>query len=153
MIFQNTHTKVYGFLLLALPKFIKYNIISYIEPSHIIDINFEAMINELYAYKIDNDIEFDKKLKKMIVCVLTGLMEKKYNRKSVSNVFHTFEEAQQFANLYNKQVKIISNTNEDDIYTKDEKYKRLIEELNIMMNNKESLRIYKKNINNGLDMV
>ena len=48
MIFRNTTNKLYDFLLKALPVHIQYQIIYYIEPSHIVDINFEKNISDLY---------------------------------------------------------------------------------------------------------
>ena len=88
----------------------------------------------------------------MIVNILTGLLEKKYNRSCVPNIFHTYEEANEIAKLCNKTVKFISNTNENDLYTNEDQKSSLMEELRIMKENKEKYKKFKSNWDNDVKL-
>ena len=135
MIFRNNYNKVYGTLLNQLPKYVKYEIIYYIEPSNIVNVNFENHIKELYNNSIDNDKEYDMKLKKIIINVLTGILERKYNRKSITNIFNNYNDAKEFADLYNVTVRIINNKSEKQIYDNAQLEMDLYEELKALNNN------------------
>ena len=58
------------------------------------------------------------KLKKIIINVLTGILEKKYNRKSITNIFNNYQDAKAYADLYNQKLRVINNKTDKQIFNK-----------------------------------
>ena len=81
-LFNYNECRCYGILLLNLPSSVEYEIKYFIKPHKIIDVNYERIINELYNLKIeDNDEIIDKNFKKLIINIITGLLEKNITEK------------------------------------------------------------------------
>ena len=71
-----------------LPKNIEYDIIYYRRPSSLIEVDFKTPIEELYKKDFSsNNEEVEQKIRKYLVNVITGLLEKKYNYKINNNIF------------------------------------------------------------------
>ena len=62
-------------------------------PSQVLKVKCKQAISELFKSSISPDEEQNNKIKKTIANITFGLMEKSYNRKSVSRIFDNVEEA------------------------------------------------------------
>ena len=106
ILYPNLFNMTFGFTLQNIPND-SYKIIYVMRPSNIYDVNFKNLVDELYKVKIDNDDDFDKILKKSIVNVSTGLLERKYNKKSNVSLFFNYDDAYNYARLFKGKVKPI----------------------------------------------
>jgi len=98
IIFDSVYARVYGFVLMYADEIgIKYTIIYMRKYSKLEDANFEDTIKQLF----END-KIDMSLRKKIANATTGLLEKKRNRKNVTKVYDTYEEAQDMQLLFMK---------------------------------------------------
>jgi hypothetical protein len=108
ILYPNLYNLTFGFTLLSLSSDVKYEIEYFMRPSHLIDVNFKTIVDELYKSKIDFESdEADKIIKKNIVNISTGLLEKKYNKKSNVSLFLNHEDALNYARYFNAKVKPI----------------------------------------------
>ena len=105
---NNIYNRCYGFKLIVLSNIIKFRIIYVQKPSSIIEVDFKKHIDDVYNTKIDNDNDVDLSLKKQLINVPTGILEKRYNKKSKVSLFKNRSECQNAAKLYNGKVKTIS---------------------------------------------
>ena len=62
-------------------------ILYYKTPSQVLKVKYKKAISELFKSNISPDEEQNNKIKKTIANITLGLMEKSYNRKSVSRIF------------------------------------------------------------------
>ena len=146
MLFQTDYNKCFGFLLLALPETVKYDIIYVQKPSKIIDVNFKQLIDDLYSCQISDDKAFDLKLKKYIANVCSGLLEKKYNRKTHTKIFRDHNDAYNYAKMYGAKVSIISKYDIDQLDDMDIELQKELKE--IKKSNKNALDI---DVNENID--
>lgn len=96
ILFPQSVARVYGFKLkssLELLKHVHYSIRYYRRPSSIYSVDYKAAIDEVYETKIHSDDATDKTLKKYIVNLTTGLLEKKYNKQAHCFAFRDSNEA------------------------------------------------------------
>ena len=96
ILFPHTVSRVYGFKLKAVKSFldtIYYEIRYYRRPSSIYNVDYKNAIDELYQTKIHETSDVDKTLKKYIVNLTTGLLEKKYNKQAHCFAFRDSNEA------------------------------------------------------------
>ena len=78
-------------------KFLKqvsfqYEILYYKMPSHVYEVNYHDIINQLWKLKISDKEHEDKKLKKLIANVNIGLLEKGTNKRQQSYIFNSLNE-------------------------------------------------------------
>lgn len=100
LIFDKIFDRVYGFVLLdAKAKGIEFTIKYVRKYSKLEPVNFKKAVSDLY----ESDIHEDSK--KYIVNKTTGLLEKKFNRKGVTKIFNTYEEAQMYQIKYSDKFK------------------------------------------------
>lgn len=92
ILFPSEVSRCYG-LKLKFAKSIEYTIISFKRPSNRVACDFTKLVNELYDTEIDADKETDNELKKKIVNVILGVVEKKSNKRSTSQVCTVYEDA------------------------------------------------------------
>ena len=79
---------VYGKYLKELVKRgVVMKILYYKTPSQVLKVKYKKAISELFKSNISPDEEQNNKIKKTIANITFGLMEKSYNRKSVSRIF------------------------------------------------------------------
>jgi len=109
LLFKNNICRVYGLLLKYLPNDVIYDIIYFIKASVIKEVNYSILINDLYNKIIidKNDEKNDKHLKKNVINIITGLLEKNSNIKTQSLIFKNLQDAVNYKNKINlKNVKI-----------------------------------------------
>lgn len=70
------------------------------QPSFIKNVNYKALIDELYSTRISDDDSQDTYIKKMIANVNIGLLEKSINRKSKGFIFDSLDECQFYQSQY-----------------------------------------------------
>ena len=75
------------------------NIVAFKKPSIIRDVKYKSYIEELYATPLAVDEELDQRLKKNIVNVATGLLEKSENKAGQTYMFNSLSEC-----LYYQQI-------------------------------------------------
>lgn len=94
-IFNQKITRVYGFLLLKL-KF-SYRVIYFRKPYKLVETGskFKDLIEDVYS-----NTKLHKNIQKKIVNVVTGLLERKVNKKHETQIFRKLEDAEFYANKY-----------------------------------------------------
>jgi hypothetical protein len=108
---------------------IKYKIIYFRKPLNITEVNFKSPVDKLYESKISDKLfnkeEFEalstedkyyylneeNKMRKAIVNITTGLLEKGKNKSNLSKIFHTYDEAKYYALKYDGYVLPVRRTN------------------------------------------
>ena len=86
--FNKKFNLVYGKYLKELVKRgVVMKILYYKTPSQVLKVKYKKAIGELFKSNISADEEQNNKIKKTIANITFGLMEKSYNRKSVSRIF------------------------------------------------------------------
>ena len=92
--FNKKFNLVYGkHLKQLISRGVVMNILFYKQPSHIHKVKYKKAIDELYSANISDDKLEDNKIKKTLANIAFGLLEKSYNRKSVSRMFDGIKEA------------------------------------------------------------
>ena len=135
IICREKYTRLYGFLL----KYVKnYKIIYVKHPSNIIDVDFKKPIEELYKTEICKNEEKDKICKKNIVNILTGLLEKKHNKKSTSLIFKNIKEAICYKNKYDGKAYVITENTEEENKKEEKKEEEMVIDLNQVSETEES---------------
>lgn len=99
ILFNKEISRVFGFVLKC-DKNIKYEVLYYRRPSKIENVDFASAVDTLFKNK---QITYDDK--KNIVCITTGLLEKKKNTAYLAKIFENFNEAQCYALKYTGDVK------------------------------------------------
>jgi hypothetical protein len=100
--------RCYGIKLINLPKCVKYNIINVCRPSKLMDINLKKSIDELYNKNLSDIPEYDQLLKKHIVNVCTGLLEKKYNKANNVTLFDDYKKCLSACKYFGGSLKTIT---------------------------------------------
>jgi hypothetical protein len=113
ILFPYTTTRIYGYVLNRI-DLKRHNIIisAYKKPSKLVESNSADLINELWNTEISNDSREDSMIKKDIFNINSGLLDKKYNKRTFSKVFRSFDEAFYYQTKYGgKILKITDNEN------------------------------------------
>jgi len=82
-------------------------IIAYKEPSTVKQVNYKALVEELFNTSISDDPDEDIYIKKLIANVNIGLLEKSCNRKQRSYLFEDFAELRHYQAEYGGQINLI----------------------------------------------
>jgi len=103
LFFNKIYSTVYG-------KFLKHlindvEVIAYKEPSHIKNVSYKKIANELYNKNFSDDADEDKFIKKTVANVNFGLLEKGTNRNQRSYIFDTPEALQRVLRWFCLSVK------------------------------------------------
>ena len=112
------YNRIYGFKLKQMKKD-DYEILYYIRPSNIANVDFNKAVDDLYNTDLNNI-----NVNKYICNKITGMLEKKYNHKSVSKLYTNIDEANHYKNLYGGEINAIS----DDLYLLVRDTKKLVRE-------------------------
>ena len=81
-------------------KDIQIRILFFRRPSKLNKTNSDKYIDDLYKMKISDNVQEDNEKKKFIMNKNLGLIEKKYNKKSITKIYHTMTEAQYYQIKY-----------------------------------------------------
>ena len=98
-VFLNLFNKKYNLIYGKYLKQVEVNdlkILYYKTPSFIHDVNYNELVQELWGKSISEHEELDKLIKKLIVNVNIGLLEKTENTSQKSTVFKNLKEASNF---------------------------------------------------------
>ena len=68
-------------------------ILFYKKPSHLHKVKYKRAIDDLYRANMSDTKEEDNKTKKTLANIAFGLLEKSFNRKTVSKMFDGIKEA------------------------------------------------------------
>jgi len=93
ILLSDTYTRVYGFMIPFID--FDYKILFYRKPLNIKEVDFKTCIDELY-----NNESIKVEDKKYIVNCITGLLEKKTNKKSITKIFTDPQEAEYYCIKY-----------------------------------------------------
>lgn len=121
ILFPRLHDRTYGFVLKNISSDIEYTITHYWRPSKLVPINSKKMIDEIYSIT-----DIPRKLLKHIPNVTLGMCEKKSNKKSITRIFYSYDEALHYQSIYGGKIYIFDNHFIDNQYKNDEesfKYK------------------------------
>lgn len=103
ILFNDKYSRVFGYVLKQIQ--IKYKILYFRTPLNVEEVNFENPVKELYLKPVKNEI------KKAIVNIVTGLLEKKQNKAELSKIFQDYNEAHYYSIKYDG--KLLPLLNED----------------------------------------
>lgn len=92
ILFPESVSRVTGYKLNRI-EFKDYTILHYKRPSKLVQSNSKELINKLWATKISQDSREDIQSKKDIFNIISGLLEKKQNKKSLTKIFKNYDEA------------------------------------------------------------
>ena len=122
ILFKKTYSRCYGYKLNRISDDIQYNILFYRRPSRLNKSYSDKYIEDLYNIKIsENNLE-DIEKKKFIMNKNLGLIEKKYNKKSITKIYHTMKEAQYYQIKYGGNIYRVTHTEfQDQELTQEEK--------------------------------
>ena len=122
VLFPDIISRVTGYKLNRI-DYTKYTILSFKRPSKLVKSNSKDLIHNLYKTVISDDHQIDMSSKKDIFNICSGLLEQKYNKKSVSRVFKNFDEAFYYQAMVGGTIRVIGNTDEDydEIFGNNEK--------------------------------
>ena len=88
-------------------------ILFYKKPSHIHKVKYKKAIDELYSANISDDKLEDNKIKKTLANIAFGLLERSYNRKSVSRMFDGIKEALHHQKKYGGKIYLMDEVEMD----------------------------------------
>jgi len=114
ILFGSVYSISYGYKLMNLNDNIQYQIISFCRPSNVVKSNNKKIIDELYKCKISEDEDEDIYLKKSIVNINTGIIEKKYNTNQLTKIFKYEREAKYYSYLYGGSVHAMKDIETND---------------------------------------
>lgn len=99
LIFNKRYSRTYGYVLSEINN-ISYDILYYRRPEKVEKVNYAEAVNELF-----NNQKIGTEEKKQIVCITTGLLEKKRNTSYFTKVFYDYDEANCYAIKYNGELR------------------------------------------------
>ena len=119
-IFDKVIDRVFGFVLMELNEvgLLKDNIkiLGFVRPSNIIyETNYKKHIENMFNTQISDDKKINTKLINHIVHKFTGIMEKKFNKRTNTKTFLTPEECFFYKGTEGGKIHIIDNEEELDI--------------------------------------
>ena len=92
--FNKKFNLVYGkHLKQLISRGVVVKILFYKKPSHIHKVKYKRAIDDLYRANMSDDREEDNKIKKTLANIAFGMLEKSFNRKTVSRMFDGIKEA------------------------------------------------------------
>ena len=92
--FNKKFNLVYGkHLKQLISRGVVVKILFYKKPSHLHKVKYKKAIDDLYRAEMSNDREEDNKIKKTLANIAFGMLEKSFNRKTVSKMFDGIKEA------------------------------------------------------------
>ena len=121
ILFRNIYNRCCGYKLNRIPKEIKYEILYYRKQSALQVSNSKELVNNLWNKKISNIEQNDITLKKSIVNIVLGKLEKRKNKKSITKLFKNYDEAFYYQSKYGGTVypiyesKEINNENKEEV--------------------------------------
>jgi len=99
------YTRLYGFVLKQVNH--KYKIIYVKKPSHILDVDFKKIIDELFMVNFCDDTQKNLLCAKNIINMILGIIEKKQNKKTTSIICKDINECCYYKHLYNGEVSVM----------------------------------------------
>ena len=92
--FNKKFNLVYGkHLKQLIGRGVVVKILFYKKPSHLHKVKYKKAIDDLYRANMSDDREEDNKIKKTLANIAFGMLEKSFNRKTVSKMFDGIKEA------------------------------------------------------------
>ena len=82
-------------------------ILFYKKPSHRHKVKYKKAIDDLYRANMSDDREEDNKIKKTLANIAFGLLEKSFNRKTVSRMFDGIKEALNHQKKYGGEIYVM----------------------------------------------
>ena len=126
ILFRKTYSRCYGYKLNRMSKDIHISISYFRRPSKLNKTNSDKYIDDLYKMKISDNVHEDVEKKKFIMNKNLGLIEKKYNKKSITKIYHTMTEAQYYQIKYGGHIYKVSETKYEEYeLTQEEKIEEL----------------------------
>ena len=106
--FNKKFNLVYGkHLKQLISRGVVVKILFYKKPSHIHKVKYKKAIDDLYRANMSDDREEDNKIKKTLANIAFGLLEKSYNRKTVSKMFDGIKEALNHQKKYGGKIYVM----------------------------------------------
>ena len=108
--FNKKFNLVYGkHLKQLISRGVVVKILFYKKPSHLHKVKYKKAIDDLYRAEMSNDKEEDNKIKKTLANVGFGLLEKSFNRKTVSRMFDGIKEALHHQKRYGGRIYVMDD--------------------------------------------
>ena len=108
--FNKKFNLVYGkHLKQLISRRVVVKILFYKKPSHLHKVKYKKAIDDLYRAEMSNDKEEDNKIKKTLANIGFGLLEKSYNRKTVSRMFDGIKEALHHQKRYGGRIYVMDD--------------------------------------------
>ena len=108
--FNKKFNLVYGkHLKQLISRGVVVKILFYKKPSHLYKVKYKKAIDDLYRAEMSNDKEEDNKIKKTLANIGFGLLEKSYNRKTVSRMFDGIKEALYHQKRYGGRIYVMDD--------------------------------------------
>lgn len=92
ILFNDKYSRVFGYVLKQIK--VNYKILYFRTPLNVEEVNFQNPVNELYSKPVNSQI------KKAIVNIITGLLEKKQNKGELYKIFEDYNEANYYSIKY-----------------------------------------------------
>ena len=106
--FNKKFNLVYGkHLKQLISRGVVVKILFYKKPSHIHKVKYKKAIDDLYRANMSDDREEDNKIKKTLANIAFGLLEKSFNRKTVSRMFDGIKEALHHQKKYGGKIYVM----------------------------------------------
>ena len=148
LLFNRKYDRVFGNVLMyAKTKGIEFKIKYVRKYSKLVDVNYNLAVDELFNVLESKDAKF-------LGNKTTGILEKKYNKRTITKIFATYDEAVAYQLSYGKDSRIVVVSDEKEIT--DESSRSLYQEPK-KIKKKEYLYMLqitiKKTLNNGLRQI
>ena len=106
--FNKKFNLVYGkHLKQLISRGVIVKILFYKKPSHIHKVKYKKAIDDLYRANMSDDREEDNKIKKTLANIAFGMLEKSFNRKTVSRMFDGIKEALHHQKKYGGKIYVM----------------------------------------------
>ena len=106
--FNKKFNLVYGkHLKQLISRGVVVKILFYKKPSHIHKVKYKRAIDDLYRANMSDDREEDNKIKKTLANIAFGMLEKSFNRKTVSRMFDGIKEALHHQKKYGGKIYVM----------------------------------------------
>ena len=106
--FNKKFNLVYGkHLKQLISRGVVVKILFYKKPSHLHKVKYKKAIDDLYKAEMSNDKEEDNKIKKTLANIAFGMLEKSFNRKTVSKMFDGIKEALNHQKKYGGKIYVM----------------------------------------------
>ena len=106
--FNKKFNLVYGkHLKQLIGRGVVVKILFYKKPSHLHKVKYKKAIDDLYRANMSDDREEDNKIKKTLANIAFGMLEKSFNRKTVSRMFDGIKEALNHQKKYGGKIYVM----------------------------------------------